>query len=112
MGIDAVCVLKLKKNGRKLLKQRLEAAGVSLSCLKPLEKSAVLFSTFLRFGDAAKEPAELHAHLSALFGNDLARIHDDARGVLVFPDACEPRGRTYAAVVSEVEAAGVWIPTT
>ena len=33
------------------------------------------------------------------------------RGLLFFPDTCEPAGKTYEAVVNEVASEGVWIAT-
>jgi hypothetical protein len=36
--------------------------------------------------------------------------HEDARGILFFPDICEPKGTSYEAIVREVGNAGVWTP--
>lgn len=74
-----------------------------------LEDGAVLVHTFQPFAAFAGHPLEGRAWLSQ-FGSKLPLVHDDARGVLFFPESCEPSGETYEAVVAEVEGAGVWVP--
>ncbi|WP_394841881.1 hypothetical protein LZC95_33000 [Pendulispora brunnea] len=44
------------------------------------------------------------------FGIELPEVHADSRGLLFFPDSLEPEGRTYEAVVAEVEGQGIWVP--
>ena len=110
MGVDAVAVLRVKS--RKLLRERLERAQLPASCIEPLDDGSALFSSMARFAKDGPNEYELRVLLTCLFGDDLAKIHDDPRGVLVFPDACEPRGRTYDSLVTEVAEAGVWLPTT
>jgi len=109
MGIDAVALLRVKS--RQVLRERLLEAGVAESLLVPLNDGSALLSTLVRFGDPRTNQPGLRLMLTRLFEGDLPRIHDDPRGVLVFPDVCEPRGRSYDAVVAEVEAAGVWVST-
>ncbi|WP_394821713.1 hypothetical protein [Pendulispora albinea] len=45
----------------------------------------------------------------AQFGDALPDIHHDPRGVLFFPDSCEPDGSTYDAVVAEIGERGIWV---
>lgn len=108
MGVDAVAVLRVRS--RRLLRERLEQAMLPPSCIEPLEDGSALFTSMARFGKDGPNEYELRVLLTCLFGEDLAKIHDDPRGVLVFPDACEPRGRTYESLVAEVAEAGVWLP--
>ncbi len=74
-----------------------------------LDDGAVLIHTFQEYATFEENPAEGRAWL-AQFGDDLGDVHDDPRGVLFFPDRCEPEGRTYDAVVAEVESQGLWVP--
>lgn len=73
-----------------------------------LEDGAVLVHTFQPFAAFAEDPGA-GAEWLAQFGEALAVVHDDPRGLLVFPDTLEPEGRTYEAVLQEVEHDGVWI---
>lgn len=74
-----------------------------------LDDGSVLVHTFQSHAAFQASPVEGRAWLSQ-FGADLPLVHDDPRGLLFFPDVCEPSGRTYDAVVKEVGAAGIWIP--
>lgn len=74
-----------------------------------LDDGSVLVHTFQPYAAFEASPIEGRAWLSE-FGADLPLVHDDARGCLFFPDVCAPRGRTYDAVVAEIESAGIWIP--
>jgi hypothetical protein len=74
-----------------------------------LDDGSVLVHTFQSHAAFQASPLEGRAWLTQ-FGADLPRVHDDPRGLLFFPDVCEPSGRTYDAVVAEVGSAGVWIP--
>ncbi len=74
-----------------------------------LDDGSVLVHTFQPYTAFEASPIEGRAWLSE-FGEDLPLVHDDARGCLFFPDVCAPRGRTYDAVVAEIESAGIWIP--
>lgn len=107
MGIDAVAVLRVRS--RKALRACLEAARVSPSSVVPLDDEAVLFSTHVRFGRTAGDHTSLRLLLARVFGEGLARIHDDPQGVLFYPDVCEPQARTYDGVVAEVQGAGTWV---
>lgn len=73
-----------------------------------LEDGAVLVHTFQPFSVFEESPSEVREWLSQ-FGDALPEVHEDARGLLFFPDTCEPEGRTYDAVVKEVADAGVWV---
>lgn len=59
---------------------------------------------FERFRDAVAE------ELVGRFGTSLKRMHDDARGVLAFPELVEMHAATYDAAVTQVERHGVWLP--
>jgi len=74
-----------------------------------LDDGSVLVHTFQPYAAFEASPIEGRAWLSE-FGEDLPLVHHDARGCLFFPDVCAPRGRTYDAVVAEIESAGIWIP--
>ena len=100
MGIDAVAVLRIRK-----LKAPRDALG-SQPMVDHL-KDCSLVHTFVRFDSLA---ADEHALVvRRIFGAQLDQ-HDDPRGILFFPDVCEPKRKTYDAIVREVEAAGVWAP--
>jgi hypothetical protein len=104
MGIDAVLLLRV--NSRAALAERFARMGLPDACLDPLDDGSVLLSTMQAFGSAF----ELRVVLAHAFAGALEEIHDDPRGVLAFPDVCEPRARTYEGIVAEVGAAGVWLP--
>jgi hypothetical protein len=108
MGIDAVALLRVKSMGA--VQDRLKPQPFHRPLMKQLDDGSVLLSTLARFGARGSNELPLRICLTQLFGNDLASIHDDPRGVLLFPDVAEPRGRTYEAVVAEVGAVGVWLP--
>lgn len=75
-----------------------------------LEDGSVLVHTFQPFELFERNPSEAREWLAQL-GDVLPDVHDDARGLLFFPDTCEPEGSTYDAVVAEVAPSGVWIAT-
>ena len=52
--------------------------------------------------------ADLIGRLQALLGSQLSR-HTDKRGILLFPDAGEPQGKSYSAVVRELGSQGKWL---
>jgi hypothetical protein len=109
MGIDAVVLLHVKS--KKPFREGFERLGLPASCLDPLDDDAVLLSTLEPFGaDRAATTFELRTLLARTFGTTLEEIHDDPRGVLAFPDVCEPSARTYEGVAAEVGGAGVWLP--
>ena len=73
-----------------------------------LDDGAMLVFTFQPFEVFEQNPDEAQEWL-AQFGEALADVHDDPRGLLFFPDTCEPEATTYDAVVTEVGERGVWI---
>lgn len=68
---------------------------------------ASLLHTFASFYGVP--PDERALALRRLLGPALD-AHHDPRGVLFFPDVCEPRGASYDAIVQEVSGAGEWSP--
>jgi hypothetical protein len=100
VGIDAVALLRIA---------RLKAPRTRFGAELPVQhrKDATLLHTLDRFdGVGADERAW---SLRQLLGPELDR-HDDPRGILVFPDLCEPKARSYEALVAEIADAGVWAP--
>ena len=73
-----------------------------------LEDGSFLVFTFQPYAAFRADEGAARAWL-AQFGEALPEIHEDARGLLFFPDSYEPDGRTYDAVVAEVESQGVWM---
>ena len=101
VGIDAVALLRIAK-----LKAPRTELGAKLLVQHRLD--ATLLHTFQRFDGVA---ADEHAlSLRQLLGAELDR-HDDPRGILIFPDICEPKARSYEALVAEIADAGVWAPS-
>jgi hypothetical protein len=68
---------------------------------------ASLLHTFNRF--RAAQPDEHSLVLRRVLGASLD-AHDDPRGILFFPDVCEPQGNSYEAIAAEASNAGVWAP--
>ncbi len=54
------------------------------------------------------EPYEIAAALNKALGG-VARLHRDARGILVFPDRAMPEARRYDGVVEEIGELGEWV---
>ncbi len=104
MGIDAVFLLQVKS--KPAFRDAFARMGLPDACLDPLDDGTVLLSTMQAYGSAF----ELRTMLAHAFGGALEEMHDDARGVLAFPDVCEPKARSYEAIVAEIGAAGVWLP--
>ena len=100
MSIDACALLRIKK-----LLQPKTPLGVELPVAHWGDASVVSLLTSFR----GQEPDEHALALRKLLGAALDR-HDDPRGILFFPDVCEFRGKSYEAIVAEVEGAGVWAP--
>jgi hypothetical protein len=100
MSIDAVALLGIPK----LVAPR---SALGAEYLVQHRGKASLLHTFNRFHGAA--PDEHALALRQLLGPALD-AHDDSRGILVFPDVCEPKGKSYEAIVRELEGAGVWAP--
>lgn len=101
MGIDAVVLLRPKN--KKLLRKHAKA-------LTPLDDGTVLFSTYMRYAAFEAEPEQARRYLEAELGAPLAKVQDDSRGALVFPDISEPRAKTYAGIIDEVEDGAFWLP--
>jgi hypothetical protein len=76
-----------------------------------LDDGAMLVHTFQPFEVFEDNPSEAREWL-AQFGDVLADVHDDDRGILFFPDSHEAEARTYDAVVAEVGDDGIWIATS
>ena len=76
-----------------------------------LEDGAVLVHTFQPYDVFANNPAEAFEWLEQ-FGDDLPEVHDDPRGLLLFPDTFEPTATTYDAVVAEMADKGFFVPTS
>ncbi len=106
MGVDAIAVLR-PKSSRKLRKHVDPDDPEVL--LVPLDDGTLLFHSPLSYDDAEREPQRIRAWLETTFGEDLAEAHDDPRGVLVFPDVCEPSAQSYDEVVEELAATSVWV---
>src|SRR6188472_2383797 len=98
MSIDAMALLRIKK-----LKLPPTAPGFALSVAHRGDASVV--STFVGYDATAGD--ELVLALRQRLG-DALDAHDDPRGILLFPDVCEFRGKSYDAIVREVEEAGCW----
>lgn len=75
-----------------------------------LDDGTLLVHTFQPFDAFVENARDAHDWL-AQFGDALPEVHHDARGLLFFPDTCEPEARTYEDVVAEVADEGVWIAT-
>jgi hypothetical protein len=105
MGIDAVALLRPKSKSvlRKHTRQ-----------LIPLDDGSVLLLTGIRCREFEADTAKARAYLEATFGCPLHKLHDDARGVLMFTDLAEPGATTYDGVVAEIRAQGdgFWVPLT
>src|SRR5512132_4022438 len=111
MSIDAVALFRPKSPAALQPYLDLDDESEESNGLyaEALDDGSVLVHTFQPYLAFEASPIEGRAWLSE-FGADLPLVHDDARGCLFFPDVCAPRGRTYDAVVAEIESAGVWIP--
>jgi len=80
-----------------------EARSVSF-----LYDGAVLYQTGIAFPPMTFDELIARAWLTG-FGDDLADLHDDRRGVLFFPENLRVRGCSYAEIVKEVGYAGIWV---
>ncbi len=76
-----------------------------------LDDGAMLVHTFQPFEVFEQNPSEAREWL-AQFGDALPDVHEDPRGMLFFPDTCEPDSTSYDAVVTEVGEEGIWISTS
>src|SRR5689334_16015608 len=92
MGIDAVALLRIA---------RLPAPKTSFGAeyLVQHRGDASLLHTFVGFEGTALDEHALNVR--RILG-DALDAHDDPRGLLIFPDVAEPRGRSYDAIVAEL----------
>jgi hypothetical protein len=104
MSIDAIMVVRPRSP--ELLRGVLDP---DVTHADILPDGTLLVSTFARFAAVEADPEQGVAILSA-YGPRLLAAHDEPRGFFFFPDVCEPRARTYEALLAEVGAAGVWVP--
>lgn len=95
--MDAIAVLRLSRN---VLPEHVPPAMVT-----DLE-DGILLATGVGF-DA--EPDEIAVALRRMLGSALD-VHEDARGVFVFPDVVEPEARKYDDVIAEMGEGGMWCP--
>ena len=100
MSIDALVLLRIEKLALPKL-----VTGMALPVRH--RGDASILSTLTRFD--ARAPDEFALALRQQLGSALD-AHDDPRGILVFPDVCEFRGRKYDTIVEEVTGAGFWAP--
>jgi hypothetical protein len=103
MGIDALLVIRPKKPS--LLRGVLSDAD----SVDVLEDGTLLLSTFVRFAEIQGDP-DAAALVLTRYGQALLDAHDEPRGFLCFPDVCEPKQRTYDALVAALGDAAIWIP--
>lgn len=113
-GPEAVALLKVPwRTLTRGLKSEVEESGIRLFAndagqifgVRPL-KDGTLVETFLGF---FQSPDELSLGLGQLLGNTLD-LHEDARGVFVFPDFATPEVSRYAEVVDGAATHGFWVP--
>ncbi|MEA2746196.1 MAG: hypothetical protein QOI41_339 [Myxococcales bacterium] len=72
--------------------------------LGDFRESGGIDGAFERFRKAVAE------ELVEQFGTSLKQMHDDARGLLAFPELVELHASTYDAALAQVERHGVWLP--
>jgi hypothetical protein len=113
MSADAIAVFRPQKLDRltpflDLDDESDESDGLYAEML---EDGAVLVHTFQPF-EAFRDDPRAVAEWLAQFGDALADIHDDERGLFFFPDSIEPEATKYDALIDEVsaEGEGVFLP--
>jgi hypothetical protein len=94
MGIEAVAVLHIPVSSLKAVPFTVKAI-----------EDAVLIHTTAELRDTDAIVTQLRAGLG-----DALDLHDDARGVLLFPSSYQPRATSYRALVDEIGDAGEWAP--
>lgn len=111
MGNDAVVLFRPKDPNklRPFLDLDDESDESEGLYAEELEDGSVLVHTFQPYAVFAAHPNEGRAWLGQ-FGPVLPFVHDDPRGLLFFPEACDPSASTYDAVVLEVGDRGTWVP--
>lgn len=108
MGIDAYVHLRIKN--RERFRKAVEAED-RLPLFRPHEDGSASVFTCIRFEDSDSDLA-IRCWLRDLFGDALAEIHDDPRGVFVTPDVAEPKAKTYEGIIEEIGEGGRWIDPT
>lgn len=108
MGTDSYVVLRVRD--RAILRQALDAQSLP-PLLRPLGDDAVAMFTGLRFHDTDLAYG-IRCWLHDLFAERLPELHDDARGVFVYPDICAPRAKTYDGVLAELAEVGRFVVPT
>ena len=88
-----------------------DAAESSGIYAEALEDGSFLLYTFQPFEAFTEDPSVAHAWL-AQFGEALADVHEDPRGLMFFPDDVEPEGTTYEGVIEEVGEDAFWVSLT
>lgn len=122
MSVDAVVAVKIEcsKLREKLGMMRADEAGVELEpgfellrgnhgmlvLVRPLGDTTLVYTLVSMRGT---EPDEIALQVRLSLG-DALDAHDDARGLLAFPDAVEPKSRSWAELVEELDGIGEWIP--
>ena len=114
MSVDAVAVLsipaaELRKRFAPIEKveagiEQGTSAGGEPFVFQPI-RGGVLVHTAVSY---EWSDADLVERLRVLLGDQLSR-HSEKRGILVFPDAGEPEGRSYSVIVRELGANGRWL---
>src|SRR4051794_26840333 len=105
MGIDAIALLR-PRNSQKLW-DHVDDNDAWL--VHTLRDGAVLFRTEMSYVPIQRDPSFGRSWLTG-FGDDLAELHDDSRGVLFFSDGARRRAQTYEDVVAEVAGSSIWVP--
>ncbi len=100
MSIDAVAVLRIRR-----LPTPTTQFGTRF--LVQHRGDCSLLHTLQRFEGT---PLDEHVLSVRRILGDQLDAHDDPRGLFIFPDVCEPEGRSYARILSELEGAGGFGP--
>lgn len=111
MGNDAVVLFRPKDPNklRPFLDLDDESDESEGLYAEELEDGAVLVHTFQPYAVFAAHPNEGRSWLGQ-FGPVLPFVHDDPRGLLFFPESCDPSASTYDEVVREIGDRGTWVP--
>jgi hypothetical protein len=111
MGNDAVVLFRPKDPNklRPFLDLDDESDESEGLYAEELDDGSVLVHTFQPYAVFAAHPNEGRSWLGQ-FGPVLPFVHDDPRGLLFFPEACDPSASTYDEVVLEIGERGTWVP--
>lgn len=111
--MDAVAAVRVSlEQAKKTLEEApgggLVGANGDAVRVKALDDGLLVYTGLsLREVEPEAIAATLHARLGAVLD-----AHDDARGVMVFPERLRASGKTYAEVVDELGDLGEWIAIT